>query len=76
MDVYTKEQQYKDKAIDWLGQLSPEVNNITRQWKSHGVSNTNALHSQSLIELKKNYCDVKRCLDCAIGNKILKGAAV
>ena len=74
--LYTKEQQYKDKAIDWLGQLSPEVNNITRQWKSHGVSNTNALHSQSLIELKKNYCDVKRCLDCAIGNKILKGAAV
>ncbi len=74
--VYTKVQQYKDKAIDWLVQLSPEANNITKQWKAHGVENGNALHSQALLELKKNYCDVKRCLDCAVGNKILKGAAV
>jgi hypothetical protein len=74
--VYTKDQQYKDKAIDWLGQLAPEANNITKQWKALGVGNGNALHSQGLIELKKNYCDVKRCLDCAVGNKILKGSAV
>jgi len=74
--VYIKDQQYKDKAVDWLMQLAPEANNITKQWKALGVANSNALHSQGLIELKKNYCDVKRCLDCAIGNKILKGVAL
>jgi len=72
--VYTKDQQYKDKAIEWLAQLAPEMNNITKQWKAHDVANSNALHSQALLELKKNYCDEKRCLDCAVGNKILKGA--
>ncbi len=74
--VYIKDQHYKDKAIDWLVQLAPEANNITKQWKTLGVGNNNALHSQGLIELKKNYCDIKRCLDCAVGNKILKGSAV
>jgi hypothetical protein len=74
--VYIKDQQYKDKAIDWLMQLAPEANNITKQWKSLGVGNNNALHSQGLIELKKNYCDVRKCLDCAVGNKILKGSVV
>ena len=74
--VYIKDQHYKDKAIDWLVQLAPEANNITKQWKTLGVANNNALHSQGLIELKKNYCDVRRCLDCAVGNKILRGSAV
>lgn len=74
--VYIKDQQYKDKAVDWLIQLAPEANNITKQWKALGVTNSNALHSQGLIELKRSYCDVKRCLDCAVGNKILKGVAV
>jgi len=74
--LYTKDQRYKDKAIDWLVQIAPEANNITKQWKAHGIENSNAVHSQALLELKKSYCDEKRCLDCAAGNKILKGAAL
>lgn len=69
---YTKQQLYKDKAIEWLIQLAPEQNRITIEWKRHGVSNYNALQSQALLELKKFYCDVRRCLDCALGNKLLK----
>lgn len=71
--VYSKEQLYKDKAIEWLMLIAPEQNNITKAWKQKGVLNNNALHSQALLELKKNYCDERLCLNCAVGNKLLKG---
>jgi hypothetical protein len=65
------EQQYKDKSLEWLGQLAPEKNNITAQWAALGIENRNAWDSQALIELKKEYCDAKRCLECSIGNSLL-----
>jgi hypothetical protein len=51
---------------------TPEKNAITRKWQELGVSNKNAADSQALIELKQQYCDPKRCLECAIGNHLLK----
>jgi hypothetical protein len=72
--IYTSDEQFKSKSVNWLAEMKPEANVITRHWKSFGVSNTNALESQALIELKNNYCDARRCLDCAVGNAILKGS--
>ena len=69
--LYAKEQEYKDKAIEWLALVAPEQNRITKGWKAKKVSNNNALDSQALLELKMNYCDEKRCLNCAVGNKLL-----
>jgi hypothetical protein len=66
-------QQWKDRAIQYLTQLPLENNNITDAWKQHRVPNENALDSQALIELKNNYCDNRRCLQCAVGNKLLRG---
>lgn len=63
----------KDRALDWLSELTPEKNTITAKWSSLGVFNSNALESQALIELKNSYCEPRRCLDCAVGNVVLKG---
>ncbi len=71
--LYTREQQWKEKAISFLNEISPEQNNITKTWQHLNVKNTNALDSQALLELKKFYCDERRCLECAVGNKLLKG---
>lgn len=65
-------QPYKDKAIQWLYALEAEQNRITRYWQSAGIHNRCALDSQSLIELNSQYCVNKRCLDCAIGNRLLR----
>ena len=62
----------KEKCIQWLHQLPAEQNRITRQWQVDGIGNKSALDSQALIELTNHYCINRRCLDCAIGNKILK----
>jgi hypothetical protein len=70
--LFTKDEAVKTKAINWLTQLKPEQNTITRNWVKHGVKNYNALDAQALIELKNNYCQHHKCLDCAVGNAILK----
>ena len=66
------ENVFTDKALQWLEHIKAEKNTITKHWKSFGVSNENALESQALIELKNNYCDLRKCLECAVGNAILK----
>jgi hypothetical protein len=70
---YHGEPAYKNKALNWLEQIAAEKNRITRGWKEIGVDNQQAYDSQSLLELKTQYCDYKRCLECAIGNALLKG---
>lgn len=66
------EDAWKDKSLSFLIELAPEQNSITKQWKAHSISNKNALESQALIHLKNNYCNLKKCLDCAVGVKLLK----
>jgi hypothetical protein len=72
--LYHNDEKLRDKCLQWLTQLSPEKNTITNKWVNFNVSNTNGLESQGLIELKNNYCNERRCLKCAVGNAILKGA--
>lgn len=62
----------QQKIIEWLQDLPKENNRITRLWEDATVKHTNAFDSQALFFLKKNYCDVKLCLSCAVGNSILK----
>lgn len=69
---YHQELQYKDKAIQWLEQTTAEKNTITSGFAELGFVNKNAFDSQSLIELKNEYCNKKRCLECGLGNAVLK----
>jgi len=73
---YHQQSQFKNKALSWLEELKAEQNNITRGWEELGLVQENAYDSQSYIELKTQYCDRKRCLDCAIGNALLKQTAI
>jgi hypothetical protein len=70
--LFSKQEVFKEKAIHWLQQLPAEHNAITRQWSAAEIANHSAFDSQSLIELTNNYCHHQRCLDCAVGNKILQ----
>lgn len=73
--VYADEQhneRSKEKAIHWLQQMPKEKNSITQQWERAGAKHQSAFDSQALLYLKKNYCAAKRCLQCAVGNNILK----
>ncbi|MBL7829365.1 MAG: DUF2851 family protein [Saprospiraceae bacterium] len=60
------------KALDWLEHLPPESNALLDQWASIGAVPCNAFQSQALLQLKTHWCDDKRCLECGIGNALLR----
>lgn len=60
------------RANDLLEKLPPENNYVTRLWDGIGLKASNAADSQALLELKKEYCDKKKCLCCRIGFEYLK----
>ena len=63
----------KEHAIDLLNDLEAEDNLLIRDWKKMGIIPISAAESQSLIHLKNEYCDKRRCLSCSIGHAILRG---
>lgn len=69
---YKDSVRQQEAALGFLEQLRPEKNALITQWEKMDWYPTSAYQSQALIELKKNYCDQKRCLQCSIGNEILK----
>ncbi len=69
---YNNNELYKLKALQWIECLLPEKNNITTGFQQLEIKNKSAYDSQALIQLKNKYCNLKRCLECAIGNQILK----
>jgi hypothetical protein len=65
-------QLHAEKQIELLQSLQSEKNAIISKFEELNLKSKNAFESQSLLELKTNYCDQKRCLECAIGNRLLK----
>ena len=75
MFVYGKRKnkpQRVEKAIEFLHQIKAEKNSIISDWEHYGVKVKSAFESQAMIQLKNEYCTKVRCLDCAIGNKIVR----
>ena len=70
--LHHKEEAYRIRAIQWLEELSPEINSITKGFSAFELVNKSAFDSQAFIELKTQYCDQKHCLKCAVGNTLLK----
>lgn len=60
------------RALRFLEQIPGERNSISRKWEELNMPVRSAYHTQALLELKERYCQRKRCLECVIGNSILK----
>ena len=64
-----------DRAIDLLESLRPEQNAIVATFVHAGLRCDDALTSQALIQLRKAYCDTRKCIYCRIGHRLLAEAA-
>ena len=62
----------KTGLFDSMEQIEGEKNSIITRWKFIEMPVKTASNTQSLLELKNNYCSPKKCLDCAIGNFMLR----
>ncbi|MAD97068.1 MAG: hypothetical protein CMB99_07045 [Flavobacteriaceae bacterium] len=61
-----------NEIIALLEDLPAEQNGIIKGFQRLDIKARNLKESQALLELKYNYCAKKRCLQCAIGSKLLK----
>ncbi len=61
----------KDRALEILEQMPAEENSLIKRWTEAGIMSENALESQALLQLQRNYCEPRRCLECTIGHKII-----
>lgn len=64
---------HKEKAIELLDQMKAEDNKVISEWKKRGANCATALDSQALLQLKENHCSKTRCLQCAVGSRIVSG---
>jgi len=69
---HMQQQYYISRALKLLENIPAENNHITTDFTNLGVNILTAFESQALLELKNNYCDYKKCLQCGVGIKILK----
>ena len=67
-----KEESICDTAIQFLEETEAEDNAIIRHFAQCGITVENAMQSQALLHLYNTYCKQKRCLECRLGNVLLK----
>ena len=70
--IHRGKEEWCIRASAFLEELKPENNYIIRMWSQCGLKVAHAGDSQALIQLKKEYCDKKKCLYCRIGYEYLK----
>ncbi|MDR1097731.1 MAG: DUF2851 family protein [Tannerella sp.] len=60
-----------DRALKFLETLPAERNHIITVFEKAGISVKNAGDTQALIQLRREYCDRKKCLYCRIGFRVI-----
>jgi hypothetical protein len=70
--LYTDNETIKEKAVNLLESITAESNSIIKEWAALKYQAENALESQALLQLKNEYCNKKRCLNCHVGTFVLK----
>jgi hypothetical protein len=62
-----------DRALKLLEGIPAESNAEIRKWRELGINVRSAFTTQALLELRRSYCNSKKCLDCAIGLQLVQG---
>jgi len=61
----------EDHIFNFMRQIGVEKNSIVFKFLSLKPLEKHALMSQAFLQLKQNYCDKNKCLQCAIGNSLI-----
>lgn len=69
---YQGEERLCQRAVELLEGIKAEDNRIVRAWELCGIKVQSAADSQALIQLRRAYCDVHKCLRCRFGYEFLK----
>lgn len=70
--LHKADERMCERAGRFLEELKAEDNHITRAWGNAGLPVATAADSQALIQLRKEYCDKRKCLFCRFGYEYLR----
>ncbi len=72
--AYAKSQgkEISEPLLQLMESIAPEKNIIIEKFSNFGVHAQSACETQSLLQLKNNYCNHGKCMQCAIGTQLLK----
>lgn len=59
------------RAVELLQGLQPEDNSLVRIFTGLGLQCDDAFTSQAMIQLRRAYCEPRKCLYCRIGHRLL-----
>ena len=61
-----------EEILELMQSIKPEKNIIIEKFSNFGIKPHNAFETQSLLQLKNEYCNHGKCLQCSIGTQLLK----
>ena len=61
----------ESELLSLMAELSPESNTVVKGFNSLRPAATSALQTQAYLQLKTEYCNKRRCLQCAIGSNLM-----
>ncbi len=62
-----------DQLLSIMESVPAERNSVTERFSIAGIKAANALESQSMLQLRNEYCENRRCMECEIGNFLMRG---
>ena len=70
---YFEQTEWQERCFDLMQTISAENNFIIRKFGEKAWKAENAFDSQGMIGLYRGYCQPQKCLNCKIGQSLLKG---
>ena len=67
-----KDESVCETAMQFLEDTEAEDNAIIRHYNQCGIAAQNAMQTQALLHLFNMYCKRKRCLECRLGNVLMR----
>ncbi|MFV5698423.1 DUF2851 family protein [Flavobacterium sp. ZT3R17] len=64
--------EISEDLIGLLNEVAPEKNAVMDKFSSFGIQSKSAFETQSLLQLKNEYCNKSKCLECSVGMELLK----
>lgn len=65
-----------ERAMSMLDEIRPESNTIVDLFLKAGLKCRDAFTSQALIQLRREYCEKRKCLYCRFGHRMLAQRAM
>lgn len=69
---YTLDEEMSYSSLTLLESIAAEHNRFTKTWFRMGVEPRDAIVSQAILQLSKEYCTPLRCHECPLGKMVTK----